>query len=43
MVKVANSKVWINDAVITIADAVSGNGIMHILNSVLITKKIIFY
>lgn len=34
-VKVADGKVWINDAEVTTADAVSSNGVTHVINKVL--------
>ncbi|RYD81237.1 MAG: fasciclin domain-containing protein [Sphingobacteriales bacterium] len=34
-VKVADGKVWINDAEVTIADVVSSNGVTHVVNKVL--------
>lgn len=38
-VKVADGKVWINDAEVTTADAVSSNGVTHVINKVLMPKK----
>lgn len=34
-VRVADGKVWINDAEVTTADAVSSNGVTHVINKVL--------
>lgn len=34
-VKVADEKVWINDAELSIADVVSSNGVTHVANKVL--------
>lgn len=38
-VKVGDGKVWINDAEVTTADAVSSNGVTHVINKVLMPKK----
>ncbi len=38
MVKVADGKVMINDAEVTTADAVSSNGVTHVINKVLMPK-----
>lgn len=38
-VKISDGKVWINDAEVTTADAVSSNGVTHVINKVLMPKK----
>jgi uncharacterized surface protein with fasciclin (FAS1) repeats len=38
-VKVKDGKVWINDAMVTIPDVVSSNGVTHVIDKVVMPKK----